>query len=313
MNRPKTSSRERLKIALADRYSVERLLGTGGMATVYLAHDIKHGRKVAIKVLRPELAEALGSKRFLREIGLTARLDHPHIVSVYDSGEADGIVYYVMPYVEGESLRQRLDRMGRLGLGEAVEIVKDVASGLQYAHERQVIHRDIKPENVLLAAGQARVADFGLARALNQAGGSRLTETGIAVGTPEYMSPEQCIGVTHLDARTDVYALGCLTFEMLTGRPPFSEGPAQTILLQQAKHPPPKLASLRRDLPKNVTRAVDRSLAKNPEARFASVAAFVDALSDTPSAAEHRQTFWVMAAIVTVLVLTAIVTGILLF
>jgi serine/threonine protein kinase len=306
------SSRERLKTALAGTYTVERLIGAGGMAAVYLAHDVKHDRKVAVKVLRPELAEALGSRRFLREISVTAKLDHPHIVSVHDSGEADGIVYYVMPYVEGESLRQRLDRLGHLDLDESVAIVRDVAGALQYAHEREVIHRDIKPENVLLSAGHARVVDFGLARALNQAGGTRLTETGIAVGTPEYMSPEQCIGVTHLDARTDVYALGCLTFEMLTGRPPFSEGPAQVILMQQARQSPPRLASLRPDLPKTVTRAVGRTLAKDPERRFDSVTAFVDALTGIRSATEASRTLLVAVAITAVLVITALVVGFLL-
>lgn len=305
--------RERLKSALAGVYTIERLLGSGGMAAVYLAHDIKHDRKVAIKVLRPELSEALGTKRFLREITVTARLDHPHIVSVHDSGVADGIVYYVMPYVEGESLRQRLERVGHLDLDESIQIVRDVASGLHYAHERDVIHRDIKPENVLLAAGHARVVDFGLARALNQAGGTRLTETGIAVGTPEYMSPEQCIGVTHLDARTDVYALGCLTFEMLTGRPPFSDGPAQVILMHHARKAPPRLASLRPDLPKNVARAVDRTLAKDPDARFGSVTAFVDALNESKSGSPDNKTVITVGAIAAVLVVAALVLGFLLF
>jgi serine/threonine-protein kinase len=307
-----TLSRERLRAALADVYTVERLLGAGGMATVYLAHDIKLDRKVAVKVLRPDLAEALGTARFLREIAMTAKLDHPHIVPVHDSGEADGLIYYVMPYVEGESLRQRLDRVQRLELEEVIEVVRDVASGLHYAHEREVIHRDIKPENVLLAAGQARVADFGLARALNQAGGTRLTETGIAVGTPEYMSPEQCIGVTHLDARTDVYALGCLTFEMLAGRPPFSEGPVQAILIQQLRHPPPRLASLRPDLPKHVTRAVDRTLAKDPAERFGNVVTFVEALSGDKPAPRIRRRVAVVAAVVAVVALTTLILGLLL-
>jgi serine/threonine-protein kinase len=308
-----TLSRERLRAALADVYKVERLLGAGGMATVYLAHDIKLDRKVAVKVLRPDLAEALGTARFLREIAMTAKLDHPHIVPVHDSGEADGLIYYVMPYVEGESLRQRLDRVQRLELEEVIEVVRDVASGLRYAHERDVIHRDIKPENVLLAAGQARVADFGLARALNQAGGTRLTETGIAVGTPEYMSPEQCIGVTHLDARTDVYALGCLTFEMLAGRPPFTGGPVQTILLQQLRHPPPQLASLRPGLPKHVTRAVDRALAKDPTGRFSNVVAFVEALSGSKPVPRISRRVAVVAAVAAVLALTMLLFGLLAF
>jgi serine/threonine-protein kinase len=203
---------ERLTTALAGRYRLERHLGEGGMATVYLAEDVKHKRKVAVKVLRPELAAILGAERFLKEIELTANLQHPNILPLYDSGEADTFLYYVMPFVEGESLRDRLQQERQLAVDEALEITKSVAAALQYAHERQVVHRDIKPENILLQSGQALVADFGIALAVSQAGGTRLTQTGLSLGTPAYMSPEQATGDRVLDARSDIYSLGCMTY-----------------------------------------------------------------------------------------------------
>ena len=216
---------ERLKAALADRYTIERELGAGGMATVYLAEDTKLHRKVALKVLRPELAAALGPDRFLREIEIVAKLHHPHILALHDSGEADEFLYYVMPYVEGESLRDRLTREKQLPVDDALQIAREVADALDAAHDGGVVHRDIKPENILLERNHALVADFGIARAIDRAGGDRLTETGIALGTPAYMSPEQAAGGTHLDHRSDLYSLGCVLYEMLGGEPPFTVQP----------------------------------------------------------------------------------------
>jgi serine/threonine-protein kinase len=207
--------------ALAGRYEIERPLGRGGMATVYLARDAKHGRQVALKVLRPELAATLGSERFLREIQVSARLTHPHILALYDSGASDGLLYYVMPYIEGESLRERLSRETRLPIADAVKLGREVADALDYAHSRGVIHRDVKPENVLLGAGHATVADFGIARAVHVAGIADVAAEGVIIGTPAYMSPEQANGEQDIDGRSDIYSLGCLLFEALVGRPPF--------------------------------------------------------------------------------------------
>ncbi|MFH1763824.1 MAG: serine/threonine-protein kinase, partial [Gemmatimonadota bacterium] len=222
---------DRLAAALSDRYTVMSELGRGGMATVYLAEDLKHGRKVAIKVLQPELAAAIGPERFLREIEISAGLDHPHILPLYESGEAGGFLYYVMPNVEGESLRDRLDREKQLPLDDAVQIAREVADALSYAHSRDVVHRDIKPENILLAGGHARVADFGIARAIRDAGADRLTMTGVSVGTPLYMSPEQAAGSSDIDGRSDLYSLGCVLFECLAGRTPFT-GPLESVVHQ---------------------------------------------------------------------------------
>ena len=221
---------ERLAAALSDRYRVVREIGTGGMAKVYLAHDIKHDRDVAIKVLHPDLGAALGSERFLSEIKTTARLQHPHIVPLLDSGDADGLLYYVMPVVTGETLRARLEREKQLPIPEAVRIAREIASALDYAHRQGVIHRDIKPENVLLHDGQALVADFGIALAVQTAGGQRMTQTGLSLGTPQYMSPEQAMGERNIDARTDVYALGAVAYEMVAGEPPFTGSSVQAIV-----------------------------------------------------------------------------------
>jgi len=270
---------DRLKSALADRYAISRELGRGGMATVYLARDLKHGREVAIKVLRPELAAALGTERFVREIEIAANLTHPHILPLFDSGEADGFLYYVMPYVEGESLRDRLNRQTRLPVEEAIRLTDQVASALAHAHERGVVHRDIKPENILLAGDQAIVADFGIARAVEAAGGERFTGTGIAIGTPAYMSPEQAFGSHAVDGRTDVYALGCVVYEMVCGRAPF-EGPTpQALLARHAADTAPRLRSSDPDMPLFVERAVERALAKDPTDRFPTVGAFAEALT----------------------------------
>ena len=271
-----------LQAALTDRYRLQRELGQGGMATVYLAQDLKHDRKVAIKVLRPELAAVIGAERFLSEIKTTANLQHPHILPLHDSGRADGqageFLFYVMPYVEGESLRDRLAREKQLPIADAVRIATEVASALDYAHRRGIIHRDIKPENILLHDGAALVADFGIALAASKAGGSRMTETGMSLGTPQYMSPEQAMGERELDARSDIYALGAMTYECLTGEPPFSGPTAQAIVAKVMTGTPEPVTNLRRTVPSNVAAAVHQALEKLPADRFASAAEFANAL-----------------------------------
>src|SRR3954470_18890268 len=221
---------DQLNSALTGRYTIERELGEGGMATVYLAHDIKHRRKVALKVLKPELGAVLGVERFLSEIQVTANLQHPNLLPLFDSGEADGLLFYVMPFVDGESLRVRLDRERQLPISEVIRITAAVGSALDYAHRHGVIHRDLKPENILLHDGQPLVADFGIALAVSNAGGARVTQTGISLGTPQYMSPEQATGDRAIDARADVYALGAVTYEMLAGEPPHTGTSAQAII-----------------------------------------------------------------------------------
>jgi serine/threonine protein kinase/tetratricopeptide (TPR) repeat protein len=269
---------DRLKSALADRYSIERELGSGGMATVYLAEDLKHHRKVAVKVLRPELATALGPDRFLREIQLTAQLNHPHILPLLDSGEADGFLYYVMPYVAGESLRGRLERETQLPVDEALRITRQVASALEFAHRQDVIHRDIKPENILLHEGEAMVADFGIALAVSAAGGERLTETGVSVGTAEYMSPEQALGEGEPDARSDVYSLGCVLYEMLVDEPPYTGPTAMAVLAKRLSDPVPRARRLRAAIPEPVDAALVRALARERVDRFGSAREFAEAL-----------------------------------
>src|SRR5947208_2679446 len=268
----------RLKAALADRYAIDRELGHGGTATVYLAQDLKHGRAVAIKVLRPELAAALGAERFLREIEIAARLTHPHILPLHDSGEVGGFLYYVMPFVEGESLRDRLNRERQLPVEEAVRIAREVATALSHAHGHNLVHRDIKPENILLSGGEAVVADFGIARAIVAAGADKLTDTGLAVGTPGYMSPEQAMAQQHIDGRADIYALGCVLYEMLAGHPPFLGTTAQEILARHTLDPVPPLRTIRRELPEAIEHAVRKALAKAPADRWRSPAAFSEAL-----------------------------------
>ncbi len=270
----------RLKVALSGRYTIEREIGAGGMATVYLAEDIKHHRQVGIKVLRPDLAASLGPERFLREIEIAARLDHPHILPLYDSGEANDFLYYVMPYVEGESLRDRLDREKQLPIDDALQIALEVADALSYAHSRDVVHRDIKPENILLAGVHARVADFGIARAITEAGGGRLTETGLAIGTPAYMSPEQAAGSRDLDGRSDLYSLGCVLYEMLAGQPPFTGATIDSVVHQHLTAEPPSVTSLRHAVPPQVTVVLQRVLSKTPADRFSPAAQFAEALRD---------------------------------
>jgi len=268
----------RLGAALADRYRIERELGQGGMATVYLAHDLKHDRKVAVKVLKPELAAVLGAERFLAEIKVTANLQHPNLLPLFDSGGADGFLYYVMPYVEGETLRTRLDRERQLPVEEVVRLVPLMAGALDYAHARGVIHRDLKPENILLQSGQPVIADFGIALAVAQAGGSRVTETGLSLGTPHYMSPEQAAGDRDLDARSDQYALGAVTYEMLSGEPPHTGPTAQAIVARLLTEKPRSVCATRSGVPVAMDLAVARALAKVPADRFPSCGAFAQAL-----------------------------------
>ncbi|MEE8116493.1 MAG: protein kinase, partial [Gemmatimonadales bacterium] len=269
-----------LTTALANRYRIESHLGEGGMATVYLAHDVKHDRPVALKVLRPELAAVIGAERFLNEIKVTANLQHPHILPLHDSGDADGFLFYVMPYVEGETLRDKLDREKQFAIDEAIEITKSVAAALDYAHRHDVIHRDIKPENILIHEGQALVADFGIALAVSQAGGTRLTETGLSIGTPHYMSPEQAMGDRELDARSDVYSLGAMLYEMLAGDPPYTGSTAQAIVAKVITEKAPPVTTHRDTVPPHVAASVTKALSKLPADRFTSAAAFSEALTN---------------------------------
>ena len=267
-----------LRAALAGQYEIERELGRGGMATVYLAQDRKHGRPVAIKVLAPDLTAAVGRERFLREIETAARLTHPHILPLHDSGDADGLLYYVMPYVEGESLRDRLTREGQLPIEDAISITREVASALSYAHSHDVVHRDVKPENILLSGGEAIVADFGIAGALDAAGGGKLTRTGVVLGTPAYMSPEQAAGERTLDGRSDVYGLGCVLYEMLTGEPPFTGPTSQAIMAKRFSDPVPSPRRLRATIPLPLDRAIVKALARAPADRFGTTREFAEAL-----------------------------------
>jgi len=277
----------RLNAALAGRYAIAQQLGSGGMATVYLADDVKHHRQVAIKVLRPELAAALGPDRFLREIAIAAKLNHPHILALYDSGEADGFLFYVMPYIRGESLRHKLEREHQLPIEDALAIARQVASALGHAHAQHVIHRDVKPENILLHEGEALVADFGIALAVSAAAAERLTGTGLVVGTPEYMSPEQALGERALDPRSDVYSLGCVLYETLTGEPPYTGHTAQALIAKRLTDPVPAVRRLRDAVPVAVEQALLKALARLPADRFTSAAAFAEALAQ-PAALSPR-------------------------
>ena len=268
-----------LTSALDGRYTIEREIGAGGMATVYLARDVKHNRNVALKVLKPELGAILGVERFLAEIQVTANLQHPNLLPLFDSGEANGLLFYVMPYVEGETLRARLNREKQLPVDDAVHIAVAVASALEYAHAHDVIHRDLKPENILMQAGQPVIADFGIALAVSKAGGARITQTGLSLGTPQYMSPEQATGDRTVDARTDIYSLGAVTYEMLAGEPPHAGPTAQSIIAKLMTEEVRPLTILRRSVPPHVDAAVRHALEKLPADRFATAQAFADAIS----------------------------------
>ncbi len=281
----------RLNAALAGRYTIERELGAGGMATVYLCEDIKHKRKVALKLLKPELAAVLGAERFVQEITTTAALQHPHILPLFDSGTADGFLFYVMPFIQGETLRSKLDRETQLGVDEAVRIAREVADALDYAHRHGVVHRDVKPENILLHDGRPMVADFGIALAVSAAAGGRMTETGLSLGTPHYMSPEQATAEKEITGRSDVYSIGSVLYEMLTGNPPHTGASAQQIIMKIITEPAESVTKYRKSVPSNVAAAVAKSLEKLPADRFESAKAFADALGNaafTTAGTAHR-------------------------
>ena len=280
---------ERFSAALHDRYRIERELGEGGMATVYLARDLKHDRDVALKVLKPELALALGAERFLAEIRVMATLQHPNLLPLFDSGETDGLLFYVMPYVEGDTLRTRLEKERQLPVEETIRLVNLMAGALDFAHARGVIHRDFKPENILLQAGQPVIADFGIALAVAHAGGDRITETGLSLGTPSYMSPEQASGTETVDARSDQFALGAVTYEMLVGEPPHTGPTVPAIIARAMTETPRSIRAVRPTVPEGVEDAVLRALAKSPVDRFAGCGEFANALSTgaRDSAAAH--------------------------
>ena len=308
---------EQLTIALQDRYRVERELGRGGMAIVLLAEDLKHRRRVALKVLQPELSAALGAERFLREIEIVAGLQHPHILPLYDSGQAATLLYFVMPYAEGESLRQLLAREGQLPLDTAMRITHEVGGALQYAHDHGVIHRDVKPENVMVTAGQAVVTDFGIARALHAAGGVSLTLSGMVVGTPQYMCPEQATGGV-VDGRSDQYSLACVLYEMLVGQPPFTGPSAQAVLARHSLDPVPGVRVVRQAVPPEVEAAILRAMAKTPADRFPSIRQFLEALEQpramsgpitTPSLAASGGRVWVWRPGLVVLAATLLLGG----
>ncbi|MDQ6718536.1 MAG: serine/threonine protein kinase, partial [Gemmatimonadota bacterium] len=267
-----------LKSSLADRYAIEREIGAGGMATVYLARDIRHDRLVALKLLNPELGAVLGVERFLAEIKVTANLQHPNLLPLFDSGEADGLLFYVMPFVEGETLRARLNREKQLPVEEAIRITVAIANALEYAHNHGVIHRDLKPENILLQSGEPVVADFGIALAVSNAGGNRITQTGLSLGTPNYMSPEQATGDRVIDGRSDIYSLGAMTYEMLTGEPPHTGNTSQAVIARMLTEKPRPIRTTRSAVPDYVEDAIQRALEKLPADRFSSPKQFAEAL-----------------------------------
>ena len=277
-----TDPLDRLKSAVADRYTIQQELGRGGMAVVYLAHDQKLNRQVALKVLRPELAAWLGDDRFVREIEIAAKLTHPNILALHDCGGAHECLYYTMPYVEGESLRDRLNREKQLPIDDALQITNEVSDALGHAHSLGIVHRDIKPENILFQGGHALVADFGIARAVSEAGAETLTETGLAVGTPVYMSPEQASGSKDIDARSDLYSLGCVLYEMLSGETPYLGNTPQAIVAKKLSEPAPRVSVVRDKVPPAVEAALDRALSRTPADRFMTAEQFAEALVAEP-------------------------------
>jgi Tol biopolymer transport system component len=299
-----TDRLEDLKRAIADRYRIERELGSGGMATVYLARDVRHDRDVAVKVLRADLAASLGAERFLREIQIAANLTHPNILPLHDSGEADGTLYYVMPYIDGESLRDRLSREVQLPIDEALQIFREVADALGYAHRQGIVHRDIKPENILFAAGHAVVADFGIARAVTEAGGDSLTQTGLTVGTPAYMSPEQATGAQELDSRTDLYSLACVLYEMLTGETPYTGPTPLAVVAKKLSEPLPRVSVVREAVPVSVEAALTKALSRTPADRYRTAEEFITAIEvETPARAGLRSVRLPVVAVVAVVIL----------
>ena len=275
-----TVQTDRLNTALDGRYRILRHLGEGGMATVYLCEDLKHDRQVALKLLKPELAAVLGAERFVQEIKTTAALQHPHILPLFDSGAADGFLFCVIPFIDGETLRAKLDRETQLGVDDAVRIARDVAAALHYAHTRGIVHRDVKPENILLHDGRPMVADFGIALAVSAAAGGRMTDTGLSLGTPHYMSPEQATAEKEIPVRSDVYSIGSVLYEMLTGQPPHLGGSAQQIIMKIITTPAELVTVHRKSVPPNVAAAVAKSLEKLPADRFESAKAFAEALTN---------------------------------
>ncbi|MGH9886015.1 MAG: serine/threonine-protein kinase, partial [bacterium] len=304
---------EQLKTAIADRYDLKHEIGRGGMATVYLAHDVRHDRWVAVKVIRPEFAGSLGSERFLREIRFTAKLNHRGIVPLFDSGDADGVLYYVMPFVEGESLRDRLAREPRLPIDECLQLATDVAEALAYANDLGVIHRDVKPANIMLTPGHASIADFGIAKAVAEAADQRMTETGVSVGTPTYMSPEQLNGDVSIDNRSDQYSLACVVFEMLTGVPPFAGATLHSVVAQHMLARPPSVRDAREGVSPALSGALQRALGKSPKDRFARWSDFIDALrpgsSDRLLTRERKQSAFLAIAVLGAIALAWLTLG----
>ena len=299
--------RDTLTSGLADRYRMDRQIGHGAMGVVYLAHDVRHDRRVAIKVLLPHVASAIGAERFLREIKITARLTHPHIVPLLDSGELDGCLFFVVPFMAGESLRSMTRRDPGRPIEEVLRVVREIGEALDFAHRQNIVHRDVKPDNVFLLDGHAILGDFGLARATDAVGEKVLTDSGVTLGSPGYMSPEQAFGARTLDSRSDQYGLACLVYELLAGELPFQGRDVTSLLRAHVESPPPNACDVNPDLPKAVGKVLQRAMAKDPNARFRSVLAFVDALEEAANVTLPVFSFTVIAVItVTAVILSGL-------